>query len=60
MPFQVNSAKANGVSSAHRTSVCVLFADARVHLLSASIEPKILKAALTRNGGAEAKEIDGN
>jgi len=58
MPFQINSTIGSGVSSAHRGGVIVLFADGKVHMLSASTDPKIVRAALLRNGGAKAKEIE--
>jgi hypothetical protein len=53
MSFKINDPDRVGIRSKHSGVVMVATGDGSVHTIPADIDPKILKALLTRNGGEQ-------
>ncbi len=58
MSFRLNDATAEAIRSEHQSGANVLFADGGVRFVSAALDPKVIKAGLTRNGGKDASKLD--
>ena len=53
LTYRLNSPDGTGLQSAHSGGVCVSFCDGSVHFLSDDIDPTVLKAMTTRDGGED-------
>ena len=59
MSFRINDPDGKGISSDHPGVAYVVFADGHVGCLSDDMDPKLVKALLTINGGEDVSEFTG-
>lgn len=58
MSFQVNDANGKGISSDHGGNANVVFADGLLHIVRDWVDPKLVKALITINGGEDVSEFN--
>lgn len=57
MSFRINDPDGRGISSGHPGIACVSFCDGHQEFLSAELDPKLVKALTTINGGEDVSEF---
>ena len=57
MSFRINDPNGRGVSSYHSRLANVVFADCAVHVIEDGIDPKLLKALITIDGGEDVRKF---
>jgi hypothetical protein len=55
MSFRINDPNAKGISSDHPGGALAAFADTSIHFIGDDVDPKIVKALTTTNGGEDVR-----